>query len=90
MRILLFQFQSNWSLLEENAEEGRYSIRWVELFFLEIFISSVPRAHGRQPGLNVYFWVVTVYHGDAASDVELMNSWIGANRCLLRWVNPRK
>ena len=37
MRILLFQFQSNWSLLEENAEGGRYSIRWVERFFLEIF-----------------------------------------------------
>ena len=87
MRILLFQFQSNWSLLEENAEEGPYSLRWVERSFLELFNSSIPRAPGRQPGLHVYFWMVTVYHGDTASDVELMSSWIEANQCLLRWVN---
>ena len=87
MRILLFHFQLNWSLLERDAEEGPYSIRWVELSVLELFTSSVPRAPGRQPGLNVYFWMVTIYHGNAPADVVLMDSWVEANRCLLRWVN---
>ena len=45
------------------------------------------RAHGRAPGLNVYFWMVSFRQGDTAADLESLRSWVADNRQILRWAD---
>ena len=88
MLLLLFQFQDYWSLVERGQGEWNlYSSKWFERLVLGSFTSSFPRAHGRAPGLNVWFFMVTLFHGDSVADSTCLDLWIRSNRCLLRWVN---
>ena len=41
---------------------------------------------GKAPGWSVYFFVVTISHGDLECDKESLFGWVQANRPLLRWV----
>ena len=57
---------------------------WFLVTFETFSNVSFCRAYGRTPGMNVYFWVVNVRHGDTGADIESLDSWFEDNRRILR------
>ena len=75
--------------MSERGEEQGLMVAGKELFEVSldmVFLHSLSlcRAHGRRPGLHVFFWVVSVKMGWTAADRQSLQSWKADNRELLR------